>query len=200
MSEAQGDTKECPFCAETIKAKAVKCKHCGSMLNENEPVSLSKSSPPPQELSSLKSSEVEEKKEKIFLQEGNVLVSNSRVVINNKTYSLPNITSVSSSKTTPPNTMKDFGMALMLFGGLLALGTIWIFFDETSREPMFAPALTLTLILIIPAIFFLRAEQPKSIYHLIIVSASREIQALTAENEEYIQKIINAINDAMKYR
>jgi len=28
------DTKECQFCAETIKAKAVYCKHCGKDLEE----------------------------------------------------------------------------------------------------------------------------------------------------------------------
>jgi predicted amidophosphoribosyltransferase len=27
------DTKECQFCAETIKAAAKKCKHCGEMLD-----------------------------------------------------------------------------------------------------------------------------------------------------------------------
>lgn len=30
--ESDDDTKECPFCAETVKVRAVKCKHCGSDL------------------------------------------------------------------------------------------------------------------------------------------------------------------------
>lgn len=32
MSE---NDKKCPFCAEDINIEAIKCKHCGSMLNEN---------------------------------------------------------------------------------------------------------------------------------------------------------------------
>jgi hypothetical protein len=28
-------TKKCPFCGETISEIAIKCKHCGRMLNEN---------------------------------------------------------------------------------------------------------------------------------------------------------------------
>ncbi|MBI5075588.1 MAG: hypothetical protein HZB62_10555 [Nitrospirae bacterium] len=29
-------TKTCPFCSEEIKASAVKCKHCGSMLDGSQ--------------------------------------------------------------------------------------------------------------------------------------------------------------------
>jgi hypothetical protein len=31
--EAMVDVKQCPFCAEDIRTAAVKCKHCGSMLD-----------------------------------------------------------------------------------------------------------------------------------------------------------------------
>ncbi len=31
-----GDYKKCPFCAESIRREAVKCKHCGSDLKSTE--------------------------------------------------------------------------------------------------------------------------------------------------------------------
>jgi len=30
------DTIDCPFCAEPIRAAAIKCKHCGSILTKGE--------------------------------------------------------------------------------------------------------------------------------------------------------------------
>ena len=33
MGDPADEMRECPFCAETIRAKAVKCKHCRSVLS-----------------------------------------------------------------------------------------------------------------------------------------------------------------------
>jgi len=36
MSDADIQTKECPFCAETIQARAIKCRFCGEFLNTDK--------------------------------------------------------------------------------------------------------------------------------------------------------------------
>ena len=36
MEEMENDTKQCPFCGGEIKSIAIKCKHCGKFLNQDD--------------------------------------------------------------------------------------------------------------------------------------------------------------------
>nr|WP_156605909.1 zinc ribbon domain-containing protein [Burkholderia pseudomallei] len=37
-----GEYKKCSFCAEPVRLEAVKCRHCGSTLEPDEPVDMSR--------------------------------------------------------------------------------------------------------------------------------------------------------------
>ena len=113
-------------------------------------------------------------------------MTNTRIVIRDKTYAAANITSVSMVVIGP---QVAGGCAGALFGAVvLAAGIL-----ASSNGTIVVGLFVLILSIIIACL-------KKTKYMMRIVSASAESNALWAYDSAYIQKIVNAINEAIVRR
>lgn len=112
--------------------------------------------------------------ESIFNDE-RVKVTTSRVIIDSKTYALRNITSVMSIET-PAN----YGTGI----GLLLLGIL-----ATAIDPTIAVG-----ILVAGIIWLFKA---KKTFHVAIASSGGEAHALSSKDLNYVNKVVQSINDAI---
>src|SRR5690242_11952994 len=131
--------------------------------------------------------------EHAFLNEGNVYVSNTRVVIDGTTYSTANVTSVRKT-VTPAQTgcaaLLAIFSALVFFGGLIA-------FLSGNHSDGGAP-MVLGAILFVVFVLFIRSQKPT--YHVMLASASGERQGLTSQDEGLVNRATAAIAEAITYR
>ncbi|ATM01291.1 QacE [Aeromonas sp. CA23] len=120
--------------------------------------------------------------EKIFFNQGNVSVSNSRFIVDGQTYAMNNVTSVKSG-VVKPNRLGSIiigliGLAMVLSGsgGVLIGG------------------------LVLLAIAVLSWMGNKKRYTVLLHTSSGENQALASPDESYIRTVINSLNDAIVSR
>ena len=125
--------------------------------------------------------------ETTYYQDNRVQVTNARAVIDGKTYSMLNITSVNSLKKSPQVLWPLFFLAIGI------LGTITGIVLTINGEPATCLAGGIILLIIGAAILFLN----KTKYYVVIGSASGETQALQATDQEYVKKVISALNEAI---
>jgi hypothetical protein len=118
--------------------------------------------------------------EKLFYQDANVTVTQSRFVSGSKTYAMRNISSVSIFKIEK----SKLGPIL-----LIGLGLILMFSDSTRVLGFIILALGITWIMNI-----------KNEYSVRISTNAGETNGLVSKNQDYIQKIVNALNEAIIYR
>jgi len=119
-----------------------------------------------------------------YSDEGGVRVTNSRLIIGPVTYAMLNVTSVSRAFTKP----NRIGPALLL--GIGAICLVASFSGHFESAP-FVWGLVLT------GLGALIWKLQKTKYHLRIASASGEANAVTSVNADQIDKIVQAVNEAM---
>ena len=122
-----------------------------------------------------------------YLEDGNVIVTNARAVLKGKTFAMVNITSVSMGEV-PPNRMIWIILALV---GVAIAGC-----SLSSGKVNLGGVLGILLCIFGLVI----AAGLKKQYAVRIGSAGGETVGLSSFDREYIQKIVNAINQAIVNR
>jgi hypothetical protein len=130
--------------------------------------------------------------ETVFYQDERVTVTQERVIIDDKTFPMANITSVSWSTESPK---RLWPIVMLGLGGLVAsVGlVVWILGDASTS---WCTGLS-TVIAVLGGLLFLSSEAK---YIVTIGSASGETRALTTLDKEYAQRVAEAINEAIIQR
>jgi len=119
-----------------------------------------------------------------YSDEGGVRVTNSRLIIGPVTYAMLNVTSVSRIFTKP----NRVGPAVLL--GIGALCLVASFSEHLDPTP-------LVWGLVLTGLGALIWKLQKTKYHLRIASASGEANAITSVDAGQIDRIVQAVNEAM---
>lgn len=116
--------------------------------------------------------------EQIFFDEGGVKVTNARFVTFGKTQALSGITSVSTLVRKPSR----FGPVLLIIIGMCTV----------AASPVFG------FLMIALGILWLMSQ--KSVYIVQLESASGVSNALESKNQDFIFRVVDALNDAIVAR
>lgn len=119
--------------------------------------------------------------EKVFYQDSNVLVTQARLIVFNKTYAMRNISSVSMFVKHKTLT-KFFSLALLLVG-------LFGIFQEVYTLGFLSTIVAGILLFLMKDEFIVQ-----------ISSNSGDNNVLVSKNKDYIQKVVNAVNEAIIYR
>jgi len=121
--------------------------------------------------------------EKEFLREGKVVVTNARFIVPSQTYAMSGVTSVKKNRQDPDRKLPII---------MIILGLIIILVSQTSGS------IITTILLIGLGIFILTKLKPT--YIIALNTSGGEMKALSSKDQEYIDKIIKALNESIIHR
>ncbi|MBI4200545.1 MAG: hypothetical protein HY535_08765 [Chloroflexi bacterium] len=117
-------------------------------------------------------------KEKTFFQSEEVTVTNSRFMVGSKTFAMSNITSVKASEQEPK---RLYSIGLIVLGVFVLTGSVGIG-------------------VVISGIGVAWLLMQKTKYHVTLTTAAGESSALGSKQREYIEKVVQALNEAIVAR
>ena len=120
--------------------------------------------------------------EKVFFENGDVRVTSSRFIVGSQTHAMNGVTSVQALKQDP----NPIGLLVGVAIGIL------IFFGLEGWARVFG------LLIAIFCGIALRGQQ--STYVVLLRSSSGETKALSSQNQDYIDSVVNALNDSIVFR
>jgi len=163
----------CGSCGANLSSGSGFCTSCG------QPVTSQSASAAPTPVQPPRSNE------QTFFKGEDILVTNTRLIRGNETFAMSGITSVSSFTEVPS---KKGPIIVVVVGVLVLLGG--------AQSGVWVALLGAAIIGL--GIWWFRSI--KNVYHVRLVTASGERDALGSRNMEYVGKIVGAINQAIVHR
>ncbi|CAM4218602.1 DUF6232 family protein [Serratia silvae] len=117
-----------------------------------------------------------------FFKQGHVLITNARFIVGNSTYAMTGVTSVKKHSVTPSR----IGAIVLIIVGMVLL------INMQGVSKLWGVGVIGLGVLAIKG-----AKTKHSVY---LNSSSGESQALQSEDENYIDTVINALNQAIIHR
>ena len=159
--------------------------------------------------------------EQVLFDNGGVMVTQYRFVVDNQTYAMQNVTSIRHEIHHPEKPLeppfKDYSSnGIAFFGGLLLLIVLFDIFRDDVDGGTIGVALSVGIVGLVLLVFgvirskrpsllpeSLRVKslplppQPKPIHTVVLTSAALETTALSSTDEGYIGEVISALNQAI---
>lgn len=121
----------------------------------------------------------------VIHEDAEVKITNLRAVLGGKTYSIANITSVGAKEESPSGCVP---------AGLIIFGLFLLFIGMSDLRSNLGYLITGV---VLSGLGFLAARSAKPDFILQIATAAGEVKALSSKDKAYIQKITDALNDAI---
>lgn len=129
--------------------------------------------------------------ETVFLEQGNIKVTNARFIVKDQTYAMASVNSVKVTKTdiTPSNLFPII---------LIIISVVWLM--NSIASPNGLASFFWPLGLLGFSILWLRSIKQAYEYRIMLTTSSGETPALKSTNDQDIRPVEKALNEAIVFR